>query len=113
MQAWLEPVTVNTDTLAGDAVGAVEPGGYFFGSPHTLEPYDTIFYEPIVSDWRNVEAWEKDGEHDTLWRANKVWNRMLKEYEQPPLDPGSLDGLNDYAAKRTRLLFLAAMDVGH
>ena len=100
MQAWLKPVPVNTDTLAVDAIGAVEPGGHFFGSPHTLERYDTIFYDPIVSDWRNFEAWEEDGEHDTAWRANKVWKRMLKEYEQPPLDAGILDGLKDYAAKR-------------
>jgi trimethylamine--corrinoid protein Co-methyltransferase len=100
MQAWLKPVPVNTDTLAVDAIGAVEPGGHFFGSPHTLERYDTIFYDPIVSDWRNFEAWEEDGEHDTTWRANKVWKRMLKEYEQPPLDAGILDGLKDYAAKR-------------
>ncbi|MBS38323.1 MAG: methyltransferase [Thiotrichales bacterium] len=100
MQAWLDPITVDADTLAVDAIGEVEPGGHFFGSPHTLERYDTIFYDPLVSDWRNFETWEADGMHDTAWRANRTWKRMLEEYQQPELDEAVAEGLRDYAERR-------------
>ena len=33
---------------------------HFFGSSHTLERYETAFYRPLVSDWRNFETWEAD-----------------------------------------------------
>ena len=96
----LEPITVDTDTLAVEAIGAVEPGGHFFGSPHTIERYETAFYAPIVSDWRNFEAWEEAGSIDTTQRANALWKQMLREYEQPPIDPGIDDALKDYIARR-------------
>ena len=38
-----------------DAITEVGPGGHFFGVGHTLERYETAFYAPILSDWRNFE----------------------------------------------------------
>ena len=35
--------------------------GHFFGAAHTLEHYQTAFYTPLVSDWRNFEAWRAAG----------------------------------------------------
>ena len=93
-----------------EAIGAVPPGGHFFGSPHTLERYETIFYQPIVSDWRNYETWADDGMKDAAVRANRIWKQMLEEYEAPPIDPGILDGLNDYAARRREEIAARGLD---
>ena len=59
--SFLEPLTVDQDTLALDAVREVGPGGHFFGCAHTQERYRTAFYAPLVSDWRNYESWREAG----------------------------------------------------
>ena len=40
----LRPVSVSAADLAVEAIEAVGPGGHFFGSPHTMERYETAFY---------------------------------------------------------------------
>jgi len=98
----LTPLPVDAETLAVEAVGEVPPGGHFFGSPHTLARYESAFYEPIVSDWRNFESWEEAGKNSTAERANVIWKEMLKAYEKPPLDPGIDEALKDFMARRKR-----------
>ena len=45
-----------TRRSALDAIAEVGHGGHFFASPHTMERYETAFYSPLVSDWRNFET---------------------------------------------------------
>jgi len=98
--ASLEPFEVNKETLALDAIREVGPGGHFFGSAHTLERYETAFYAPLVSNWDNHETWLEAGSVSTEQRANQIWKQMLKEYQQPPIDPGIDEALQDYVARR-------------
>jgi len=100
MAEFLDPLAVNEDTLALDAIGGVPPGGHFFGEAHTLARYETAFYQPILSDWRNFETWREAGALDTAQRANGVWKRLLNEYQAPPLDPAIGESLNAFVAKR-------------
>ena len=75
--------------LAGlglDAVRDVGPGGHYFGTAHTLERFETAFYSPIVSDWRNFETWEQAGSPTAMQKANAVWQKELAAYERPPMD---------------------------
>lgn len=98
--ASLEPFEVNRETLALDAIREVGPGGHFFGSAHTMERYETAFYAPLVSNWDNHETWLESGSVSTDQRANQIWKQMLREYEQPPIDPGIDEALQDYVARR-------------
>lgn len=98
----LEPIPVDAESLAIDAIGEVPPGGHFFGEAHTLERYKTAFYQPIVSDRRNFESWTEDGEQTTLQRANRIWKQMLKEYAPPAIDPAVDEALKDFVARRKR-----------
>jgi trimethylamine---corrinoid protein Co-methyltransferase len=100
MTQYLEPVAVDTESLAVDAIAQVPPGAHFFGSPHTLERYDTAFYEPIVSDWRNFESWAEAGSLGAAEHANRVYKQMLSDYEQPPLDAAIVEELNAFMARR-------------
>jgi trimethylamine--corrinoid protein Co-methyltransferase len=100
MAETLLPIEVNTDTLGLDAMAEAGPGGHFFGTAHTLERYETAFYEPMVSDWRNFESWEEAGSADATQRANGIWKQMLKDYEQPPLDPAIDEELKAFIARR-------------
>jgi trimethylamine--corrinoid protein Co-methyltransferase len=100
MAEFLRPLEVNDDTLAVDAIAEVGPGGHFFGATHTLARYETAFYAPILSDWRNFETWREAGALDTARRANAIWKRLLADYQPPPLDPARAEALDDYVTRR-------------
>jgi trimethylamine--corrinoid protein Co-methyltransferase len=82
------------------AIAGVPTGGHFFGSPHTLDRYETAFYEPLVSDWQNYENWEEKGAKPAEERATAVWQEALERYEQPPLDDDIAARLDAYVARR-------------
>jgi trimethylamine--corrinoid protein Co-methyltransferase len=100
MAEFLQPIAVDDDTLALDAIAEVPPGGHYFGARHTLARYDTAFYAPMVSDWRNYETWREAGAQDTAQRANAIWKRLLADYRPPPLDPAVREELDAYVARR-------------
>ena len=98
----LQPVAVDEASLGLDAIAEVGPGGHFFGSPHTLERYETAFYRPIVSDWRNYETWAEDGRRTATERANGIWKQLLAEFQPPPIDPARAEAIDDFVARRKR-----------
>ena len=88
------------EAFARDAYGEVAPGGHFLGSAHTMRNYQTAFYEPALSDSENVESWEETGSLDMRQRAHARWQKMLRDYETPAIDPATKDALDAYVAKR-------------
>jgi trimethylamine--corrinoid protein Co-methyltransferase len=108
MAEYLQPIDVNDDELAVDAIAEVGPGGHHFGTGHTLERYETAFYAPLLANRQNFESWQEDGSIDIAARANAVWKQMLNEYEQPPLDPAIEEELVAYADKRRPTLMANA-----
>ncbi|QEE44637.1 trimethylamine methyltransferase family protein [Rhizobium sp. WL3] len=97
---FLTPLDVSQDALALDAVREVGPGGHFFGTAHTLARYETAFYSPILSDWRNFETWTDAGRPTTYDHANRVFKEKLSSYERPPIDPAVEEELDAFVAKR-------------
>jgi len=100
MSEVLQPVVVDEASLGLDAIAEVGPGGHFFGSAHTLERFETAFYQPILSDWRNYETWQEDGAHNATERANRIWKQLLAESEPPALNPAVADGIAAFVARR-------------
>ena len=100
MIEFLKPIAVDPGELALDALGLVPPGGHFFGEPHTLARYSTAFYQPIVSNWQNHEAWQEAGAPDATARATRVWKKALGEYAEPVMDIAVREALEAYVAKR-------------
>lgn len=102
ISAYLEPLHVDEDSLGLDAISDVGPGGHFFGTSHTQQRYQTAFYAPILSDWRNFETWRDAGQPTTAEHANTAYKRLLREYEPPPIDEGIAEELNDFVERRRR-----------
>ena len=100
VSAFLEPLVVDDDTLALDAVREVGPGKHYFGAAHTQARYRDAFYAPILSDWRNFESWQEAGSPTAVQKANKVWKEVLAAYEQPPLDPAIEEELDAFVTRR-------------
>jgi trimethylamine--corrinoid protein Co-methyltransferase len=102
MSEVLQPMVVDEGSLGFDAMVDVGPGGHFFGTAHTLERYETAFYEPMLSDWRNFETWQADGSRTATERANVIWKRLLADAVPPPLDPSIVEALDAFVARRKR-----------
>jgi trimethylamine--corrinoid protein Co-methyltransferase len=93
-------IDLSENGQALDAILTNGPGQHFLGHPHTLANFETAFYRSETADNNSFEQWLEDGALDSPQRANKIWKRMLAEYEAPPLDPGIDEALLEYVARR-------------
>jgi trimethylamine---corrinoid protein Co-methyltransferase len=100
MMEFMKPIVVNEAELGFEAIRGVATGGHFFGEPHTMERYEHAFYQPLVSNWQNFENWQLAGGKDATQRATEIWQRALREYEQPPMDVAVRQELEAYVAQR-------------
>ena len=96
----LRPVEINDAELGFAAIKDVAAGGHFFGTQHTLERYETAFYDPLVSNWQNYENWLSCGGKTAEQRATDIWKQALKEYAQPAMPADRREALDAYIAKR-------------
>ena len=104
LRGWAEgmkPIDASSADLAVEAVLEVPPGGHFFGSSHTMTRFETAFHAPLVSDWTNWESWREKGSRETAERATEIWQRVLRDYVPPPLDPAVEEALREHIAQRT------------
>ena len=100
LHTYLDGVAIDDNQLALDAFREVGPGNHFFGCAHTMENYETAFWDSEIADNEPFEKWEAAGSDDAAIRANRKWKKMLAEYEAPPLDVAIDDALQDFMARR-------------
>jgi len=98
--ALLDPIDLSDTAIGMEAIAEVGPVGHFFGAAHTLERFETEFYDPLLSDGSNYENWRDAGSVDATHRANAIWKDILARYEKPPIDPAIEEELEAYVAKR-------------
>ena len=97
-----QQVSCDEQDLAFEAIRDVGPGGHFFATQHTMERYQTAFYEPLVSDWSNFGRWTETGAKTATQRANRIWKQKLADFEAPTQDIALRDELDDFIARRSR-----------
>ncbi len=100
VETFLEPIVVDDDSLAVEAIREVGPGGHFFGVDHTQSRFKTAFHKPMLSDWRNYESWQEAGSPEVPEKANRVWKELLEAYEPPPIDPAIAEELQAFVDRR-------------
>jgi len=100
MVACMKPVGCTKDDLAFEVIKEVGPNGHFFGAQHTQDRYESAFYTPFVSDWSNYENWRDGGAVQTPERAEKIWKKILAEYQAPAMEEAIAEELGDFVARR-------------
>jgi trimethylamine--corrinoid protein Co-methyltransferase len=95
------PVAVDDAELALDAITDVGPGGHFFGTSHTLDRFETAFYEPLVFSRSNFEQWTQDGSLRADQRASTVCEEVLAEFEPPDVAEDTIAAIDDFVERRT------------
>ena len=102
IQRYMEPQLYSTtpDDIAIDAIKSVGVDGHFFGLQHTQDRYETAFYQPFLSDWRNYEAWEVSGGKWTAERAHNVFKQIMEEFEAPSMEQAIRQELSEFVERR-------------
>ncbi len=100
LMAYNQPISTEPEDLAVEAIAEVGPHGHFFGTAHTQARYETAFYAPFLSDWRNFETWAETGAVRTPERANRLARAILAEFEPAPLAEDRRLELEDFVARR-------------
>jgi trimethylamine--corrinoid protein Co-methyltransferase len=100
MQVLAGGVDLSENGQALDAIREVGPGSHFLGCSHTQANFETAFYRSSIADNNSYEQWEAEGRQDAAQRANKLWKRMLQDYEAPELDPAIDEAINAFIAKK-------------
>jgi trimethylamine---corrinoid protein Co-methyltransferase len=84
------------------AVRDIGPGGHYLGHPHTLENFERAFFMPKLFDNNSIEQWQAEGSVEITGRALRQARKLLADYEQPVMDPGTSEELRDFIARRER-----------
>jgi len=102
IQRYFEEATFATaeEDIAIDAIREVGPNGHYFGVQHTQDRYQTAFYQPFASDWRNYEAWNLDGAVWTQERAHRIYKQIIADFEPPEMNGDHQEELRRFVARR-------------
>lgn len=87
---------------AMQAIRDVGPGGHFLGHPHTQANFERGFYMPKLFDDKPFEQWQSEGSVEITARALEYAKRLINEYQEPTLDPGIDEALQDFVVRRKR-----------
>jgi trimethylamine--corrinoid protein Co-methyltransferase len=100
MQVLAKGIDLSENGQALSAIREVGPGSHFLGCSHTQANFQTAFYRSNLTDNNSFEQWLQEGSQDAAQRANKVYKRMLNEYEAPALDPAIDEALLEFINKK-------------
>jgi trimethylamine--corrinoid protein Co-methyltransferase len=100
LHALASGVDLSENGQAMDALREVGPGAHFLGCAHTQANFETAFWRSGVLDYKPFETWAEEGARDTEALAVARVRRLLAEAEPPPLDPGVVEALADFVARR-------------
>ncbi len=100
LAALAEGVAMDETAQAMDAIAEVGPGGHYLGCAHTQANFQSAFWRSDVLDNKPFETWAEEGARDSQALAAARVERLLADYEAPPLDPGIAEALEDYVKAR-------------
>ncbi len=93
-------VDVSENGQAMDAIREVGPGGHYLGCEHTQANFKQAFWRTDLFDYKPFETWDEEGARDTVALASIRVEKLLRDYQQPPMDDAIAEALNGFVAER-------------
>jgi trimethylamine---corrinoid protein Co-methyltransferase len=100
MHVLAKGIDLSENGLALEAFRQVAPGGHFLGCAHTQSNFESAFFRANLADNNSFEQWLAEGSLDEAQRANRLWKKMLAEYQPPPIDAGVDEALRAFIDQR-------------
>jgi trimethylamine--corrinoid protein Co-methyltransferase len=100
LQLFARGPDLSSEGMAMEAIREVGPGGHYLGCAHTQRNFKTAFYMSDIADNNSFEQWEAEGATDANTRGIRKAQKLLRDYEAPPLDPATDEALLDFIARR-------------
>jgi trimethylamine---corrinoid protein Co-methyltransferase len=106
IQRYCDPALTATapEDIAVEAIGEVNslPASerHFFGIEHTQTRFETAFYQPFLSDWRNYESWRLGGAAWAHERAHALFREIVAGFEAPDMPADRVEELVSFVARR-------------
>jgi trimethylamine--corrinoid protein Co-methyltransferase len=100
MQVLAQGMDLSDRGQALEALREVGPGHHFLGCEHTQANFETAFHQSTIADYSSYEQWALEGALTAEQRANRVWKKMLADYQDPGIDPAADEAMRDYIARR-------------
>ncbi len=100
MQVLAQGMDLSVRGQALDAIREVGPGSHFLGCAHTQTNFETAFYTSTIADYSSYEQWALEGSLTAEQRANRVWKKMLADYQDPGLEPARDEAMLEFMARR-------------
>ena len=93
-------IDVSENGQAMEAIREVGPGGHYLGCSHTQANFKDAFWRTDLLDYKPYETWAEEGERDTVTLAGARVEKLLRDYQAPPLDPVTREALMAYVANK-------------
>ncbi|MEI7742202.1 MAG: trimethylamine methyltransferase family protein [Chloroflexota bacterium] len=100
MGTFVNGIDMSENGQAMDTLLTNGPSNHYLGTAHTLANFETAFYRSDIADNNSFEQWLDEGSLDAPARANRIWKKMLDEYQQPAMDEGTSEALAEYITRR-------------
>jgi trimethylamine--corrinoid protein Co-methyltransferase len=104
MQMLAQGMDLSERGQALDAIREVGPGSHFLGCAHTLANFESAFYQSTIADYSSYEQWTLEGRLTAEQRANRVWKKMLADYQDPGIEPAQDEAMREFIARRKAVL---------
>lgn len=95
-----EGVDMSENGQAMDAIREVGPGGHYLGCEHTQANFKDTFWRSELLDYKPFETWADEGARDTQALASVRVAKLLRDYQQPAIDPAVDEGLKEFVLKK-------------
>ena len=110
MQMLAQGMDLSERGQALDAIREVGPGNHFLGCAHTLANFESAFYQSTIADYSSYEQWSLEGKLTAEQRANRVWKKLLADYQDPGIDQAQNEAMLDFITRRKAVLTDAIED---
>lgn len=91
--------TLDEESFALDLIEEIDPADHFLSERHTLT-HSKEFHIPELFYRDAYDNWEGDGAKDAFERAHERVQRLLDEYERPPVDADIERDLKNYVDEK-------------
>ena len=90
---FISGIRVNRETLAGELIDKIGPGGHYLEDEHTYRHFKNELWHPSLMTRVAYEEWESLGAKDMAARIQEKLDAILEDHTAPALPDNTLTAI--------------------